>query len=67
MTDKTTDKFGPEDIPKSKILKVEEYMHRHAKDIVDFVERKELKTITPTGNIFDRSLCRFWTRNRKPI
>jgi hypothetical protein len=58
MTDKTTDKFGPDDIPESRILKIEEYMDNHAKEIVDFVERKisekRKKDIKITGQIPNR-------------
>ena len=58
MTDKTTDRFGPDDIPESKILKIEEYMDNHAKEIVDFIERKisekSKKDIKITGEIPNR-------------
>ena len=35
--------YNEYDIPKLKILKIEEYMDRHAKEIVDFIEQKVSK------------------------
>ena len=40
MTDKTTDRFGPDDIPESRILEIEEYLQKREKEIVDYVEKQ---------------------------
>ena len=52
------DYYSENDIPKSKILNIEEYIDKHAKDIVDFIGEKiteeKLKAVMPTGEIFDR-------------
>jgi hypothetical protein len=46
------------DIPRSKILNIEYYMESHAKEIVDFIEKKisekSQKDIKITGEISDR-------------
>jgi hypothetical protein len=52
------DLYGEKDIPKSNILDIEIYMDKHAKEIVDFIERKitekSQKEIKITGEISDR-------------
>jgi hypothetical protein len=56
--DRTRDLYGENDIPKSKILEIESYMDRHAKEIVDFIEKKISEKsqtwIKITGEIPDR-------------
>jgi len=51
--------YNEDDIPKSKILKIEEYMDRHAKEIVDFIEQKisekSQRKIKITGKISTES------------
>lgn len=56
--DRTRDLYGENDIPKSKILDIEIYLDKHAKEIVDFIEKKisekSQKEIKITGEIPDR-------------
>ena len=51
--------YNEDDIPKLKILKIEEYMDRHAKEIVDFIEQKisekSQRKIKITGKISTES------------
>jgi hypothetical protein len=55
---KTHDLYGENDIPKSKFLNIELYMDKHAKEIVDFIEKEikdnSQKVISWTGEIPDR-------------
>jgi hypothetical protein len=41
------DLYGENDIPKSKILDIELYMDKHAKEMVDFLEKKTVEDYTP--------------------
>ena len=51
--------YNEDDISKSKILEIEEYMDRHAKEIVDFIElkisEKSQRKIEITGKISTES------------
>jgi hypothetical protein len=55
---KTHDLYGENDIPKSKFHNIELYMDKHAKEIVDFIEKEikdnSQKVISWTGEIPDR-------------
>lgn len=55
---RTHDLYWEKDIPKSKILDIEIYMNKHAKEIVDFIEQKisekSQKEIKITGEIPNR-------------
>jgi hypothetical protein len=56
--ERTHDLYGEDDIPESRILKIELYMENHAKEIVDFIEQEikdnSQRVISWTGEIPDR-------------
>ena len=60
---KTHDLYGENDIPKSKFLNIELYMDKHAKEIVDFIEKEikdnSQKVISWTGEILIESLTNY--------
>ncbi|HEU4823589.1 MAG TPA: hypothetical protein VFS97_09225, partial [Nitrososphaeraceae archaeon] len=56
MTDKTTDRFGPDDIPESRILEIEEYLQKREKEIVDYVEKQTVEDYPPIYEPFDKLL-----------
>jgi hypothetical protein len=54
---KDKDLYGEGDIPKSNILDIEVYMDKHAKEIVDFIERKTVEDYAPDmTEIYDKLL-----------
>lgn len=50
------DLYEEKDIPESKILDIELYMDKNAREIVDFLEDKTVEDFIPTGEIYDRLL-----------
>jgi hypothetical protein len=55
--ERTHDLYGEKDIPKSNILDIEIYMGKHAKEIVDFLEKKTVEDYAPDmTEIYDKLL-----------
>jgi hypothetical protein len=44
---KDKDLYGEGDVPQSNILDIELYTDKHAKEIVDFIERKTVEDYAP--------------------